>query len=98
MGIRYHITLVDMQALVAAGVATLGKKKPHFEEEWDEKYHSYMPKTFPDFYIWEGSVGTWQFNAYSDDGRDYGGFSGPNWGKDDLDDIFETYGIKPEYW
>lgn len=98
MGNRYHLVLADMKALVAAGVATLGEKKPRFREEWDDKYEMYVPSSFADFYIWEGSVGDWEFNAYSDDGEEFGSFSGPNWGKDDLDVIFEANGIEPDFW
>lgn len=97
MGTRYHLSLEDMQKLVAAGVATIGKVKPLYKQEYNQDWDEYQDSTTVLFYVHNGSVLNWAFEAYSEDGINHRLFSGCNWGKEDLDDLFETHGIEPSY-
>lgn len=97
MGTRYHLSLEDMQKLVAAGVATIGKVKPLYKQEYNQDWDEYQDSTTVLFYVHNGSVLNWQFEAYSEDGVNHRMFSGCNVGKEDLDELFETHNIEPSY-
>ena len=97
MGTRYHITLEDMKKLVEAGVATIGEVETIYKTEWSDDEGGMISTGVVNFYVHNGSVGNWQFNAYSENGINHSLFSGPNWGKPDLDEIFEQNGIEPTY-
>jgi hypothetical protein len=97
MGTRYQLTLQDMQKLVAVGHATIGKVKPLYKQEYNEQWDEMQDSTTVLFYVHTGSVLDWAFEAYSEDGVNHRLFSGCNWGKEDLDDLFETHGIEPSY-
>ena len=99
MGTRYHITLKNMQKLVAAGVATIGEVEAVYKTEWSDDEGGYVSTGVVNFYVHNGSVGNWQFNGYSENGitKKNMFFSGCNCGKAEIDEIFEQYGIEPQY-
>lgn len=97
MGTRYHLSLEDMQKLVAAGVATIGKVKPLYKQEYNEQWDEMQDSSTVLFYVHTGSVLNWAFEAYSEDGVNHQMFNGCNQGKQDLDDLFEAYNIEPSY-
>ena len=97
MGTRYHITLEDMKKLQIAGVAIIGEIEPFYKQAYNQDWDEMQDTDEIDFYVHNGSVGKWQFNAYSENGINHRNFSGPNWGKPDLDEIFEQNGIEPTY-
>lgn len=99
MGTRYHITLEDMQKLQIAGVAIIGEIEPFYKQAYNQDWDEMQDTDEVDFYVHNGSVGKWQFNGYSENGITKKGmlYSGCNWGKADLDEIFEQNGIEPTY-
>lgn len=97
MGTRYVLTLEDMKKLVAAGVATIDNVETIYKQEYNNDWDEMQDSNEVNFYIHHGSVGKWQFDAYSENGINHRNFSGCNIGKPDLDEIFEQHGIEPSY-
>lgn len=97
MGTRYQLSLEDMQRLVSVGKATIGKVKPLYKQEYNQDWDEYQDSTTVLFYVHNGSVLNWAFEAYSEDGINHRLFSGCNWGKEDLDELFDKYNIEPSY-
>jgi hypothetical protein len=101
MGTRYNISREDVQKLLDAGVATnIEGEEEIWKEEWDETYHCYREVELL-AKLKSVAIGGWQFTTviwdrYND--KLSGTYSGPNWGKEELSEIFEKFEIKPEYY
>ena len=101
MGTRYNISTEDFQRLLDAGIASsIEGEETIWHEEWNEKYEMYE-QIKPIARLASVGIGGWKFTAVEWDlynNELSGTFTGPNWGKDELDEIFEKFGIKPEYY
>lgn len=97
MGTRYHITKADMAKLVAAGVATMEAPEAVYGQEYNEEWGEMQSTGVVNFYVHAGSIGNWAFEAFSEDGKNQRSYIGPNWNKEDLDEILDEHGIEPEF-
>lgn len=99
MGTRYHISLANMKKLVNLGLATIGEIEPFYKQEYSEEDNCYMDTDIVKFYVHNGSIGKWAFDAYSENGVESPSmlFSGPNIGKNDLEAVFKEHGIDVNY-
>jgi len=97
MGTRYHVTKADMAKLVAAGDATMEAPEAVYKQEYDDNWGEMRSTGVVSHYIHSGSIGNWSFEAFSEDGKSARNYIGPNWNKEDLDDIFEKHNIEPDF-
>ena len=97
MGTRYHVKPADMKVLVAAGDATMEAAQAVYKQEYNEEWGEVHSTSVVNFYVHFGSIGKWAFEAFSEDGKSPRNYIGPNWNKEDLDDIFDKHNIEPDF-
>ena len=101
MGTRYNISTKDINKLVEAGVASIMDETEVWKEEWLENHYCYEQVAIL-ARIAHVAIGGWQFScvvwdAFMSEDELSGLYTGPNWGKEELDEIFKQNGIEVDY-